>query len=269
MSEDQDAHSSEDSGLPEVGELVIATVTRITSHGAYASLDEHEGREAFIHISEIASTWVRNIRNFVRESQKIVGKVLRVDLRRGQVDLSLRRVTKEHSRMKIQEWKREQRGKRLLELAAEQLKSTYEEAFQVAGKPMESKYGDMLEALEEAKEKGVKVLLDIGVPKKWANVLHELAKVHVVVRETTLEATIKLTCSGAEGIEGVRKALLAAQAVVAPTKGEVFVDGVPRYRIRLKAKGAKDAESILERAIEESLKVIKECGGEGSVVSRS
>ncbi len=268
MSEDQDSRDGE-SKLPGVGELVIATVTRITSHGAYASLDEHADREAFIHISEIASTWVRNIRNFVRESQKIVGKVLRVDSRRGQVDLSLRRVTKEHSRMKIQEWKRGQRGTRLLELAAERLKTTYEEAFEVAGKLMESNYSDMLEALEEAKEKGVKVLVDIGVPKKWADVLLELAQIHVVVREVSLEAIVKLTCPSAEGVEGVRKALLAAQAVVAPTKGEVFVDGAPRYRIRLKAKGAKDAESILDRALEESLRVIKECGGEGSVVSRS
>ncbi|MFX1474503.1 MAG: translation initiation factor IF-2 subunit alpha [Promethearchaeota archaeon] len=269
MSEKQEGPQAGDSDLPSVGELVIATVTRITSHGAYASLDEHDGREAFVHISEIASTWVRNIRNFVRESQKIVGKVLRVDLRRGQVDLSLRRVTKEHSRMKIQEWKRAQRGKRLLELAAEKLKTSYEEAFEAAGKLMESNYSDMLEALEEAKEKGVKVLRDIGVPKKWADVLYELALIHVIVREVSLEATIKLTCSSAEGIEGVRKALLAAQAIVAPSKGEVFVDGAPRYRIRLKAKGAKDAESILDRAVEESLRVIKECGGEGSVVARS
>ncbi len=269
MSEDRDAHSSGGSSIPGVGELVIATVTRITSHGAYANLDEHDDREAFIHISEIASTWVRNIRNFVRESQKIVGKVLRVDSRRGQIDLSLRRVTKEHSRMKIQEWKRGQRGKRLLELAAERLKTTYEEAFELAGKLMESKFSDMLEALEEAKEKGATVLRDLGVPKKWADVLHELAMIHVVVREISLEVTIQLSCSSAEGVEGVRKALLAAQAVVAPAKGEVFVDGAPRYRIRLRAKGAKDAESILDRAVEESLRVIEECGGEGSVVSRS
>ena len=261
MSEEQNGPSGGDSRLPDVGELVIATVTRITSHGAYASLDEHDGREAFIHISEIASTWVRNIRNFVRESQKIVGKVLRVDMRRGQVDLSLRRVTKEHSRMKIQEWKRGQRGKRLLELAAERLKTTYEEAYEAAGKPMKSNYSDMLEALEEAKEKGVKVLRQIGIPKKWADILLELAIVHVIVREVSLEVTIKLTCSSAEGVEGVRKALLAAQAIVAPTKGEVFVDGAPRYRIRLKAKGAKDAESILDRAIEESLRVIERLSG--------
>jgi translation initiation factor 2 subunit 1 len=269
MSKEQSSSSVRGSDLPDVGELVIATVTRITSHGAYASLDEHQGHEAFIHISEIASTWVRNIRNFVRESQKIVGKVLRVDMHRGQVDLSLRRVTKEHSRMKIQEWKRGQRGKRLLELAAERLKTTYEEAFEVAGKLMESNYSDMLEALEEAKEKGIKILRDIGIPKKWADILLELALAHVIVREVSLEVTVKLTCSSAEGVEGVRKALLAAQAIVAPTKGEVFVDGAPRYRIRIKAKGAKDAESILDRAVEESLRIIEECGGEGSVVSRS
>ncbi|MHA2315525.1 MAG: S1 RNA-binding domain-containing protein, partial [Candidatus Hermodarchaeia archaeon] len=159
--------------LPEVGDLIIATVKRITSHGAYSEMDEFNNQECFIHISEIASTWVRNIRNFVRENQKIVIKVLRVDPERHQVDTSLRRVTKEQGRMKIQEWKRAQRGIKLLALAAEKMKKTPEEANQIAGQLMEQHFSDMLEALEETKEKGSKVLTDIGIPKKWADILFE------------------------------------------------------------------------------------------------
>ncbi len=55
---------------PEVGDIVVATVTRIVGHGAYVSLDEHNGKEGLLHISEISSRWVRNIRNHVRERQK-------------------------------------------------------------------------------------------------------------------------------------------------------------------------------------------------------
>ncbi|MFX1580991.1 MAG: S1 RNA-binding domain-containing protein, partial [Promethearchaeota archaeon] len=121
------------SKLPEVGDLVIATIHRITSHGAYGKMDEYDNNECFIHISEIASTWVRNIRNFVRENQKVVIKVLRVDAERKQVDTSLRRVTKEQGRMKIQEWKRAQRGSKLLALAAERMKKSPEAAYDIAG----------------------------------------------------------------------------------------------------------------------------------------
>lgn len=265
MSEKSVEQPSKEPRLPTVGDLVIATVTRITSHGTYASLDEYEGHECFIHISEIASTWVRNIRTFVRENQKVVAKVLRVDARRGQVDMSLRRVTKEQARMKIQEWKRAQRGRKLLLIAAERLGATPEEALEVAGKPMAAKFTDILEGLEEAKDKGVKVLTDAGVPKKWATQLHELAVAHVIVREVSLERRIQLKCRGPEGVEAVRKALLVAEGIVVPAGGEVYAESAPRYRIRVKARDYKQGEELLSRAVEESLKSIEANGGEGLV----
>ncbi|MFX1300890.1 MAG: translation initiation factor IF-2 subunit alpha, partial [Promethearchaeota archaeon] len=188
---------------------------------------------------------------------------------RHQVDTSLRRVTKEQGRMKIQEWKRAQRGSKLLALAAEKMKKTPEEAYQIAGQLMEQHFSDILEALEEIKEKGPKVLIDIGIPKKWADILYELAQAHVIVREVSVESTIELTCRGPEGVEGVRKALLAAQDIVTPSGGEVFLEGAPRYRIRVSGKDYKQAEQLLEQALEASLKIIKESGGEGQVEART
>ncbi len=269
MSTDDVKPSLARSKLPDVGELVIATVSRITSHGAYGKMDEYNEQECFIHISEIASTWVRNIRNFVRENQKIVIKVLRVDTERKQVDTSLRRVTKEQGRMKIQEWKRAQRGNKLLALAAERMKKTPEEAYSIAGKPIEANFSDILEGLEETKEKGPKVLIDIDVPKKWAEVLYELAQAHVIIRDVSVETTLELTCRGPEGVEGIRRALLAAEEIVEPSGGIVFLEGAPRYRIQVSGKDYKQAEQLLEKAVEKSLKIIEECGGEGKVATRS
>jgi translation initiation factor 2 subunit 1 len=269
MAKEKKTPKTSEMKLPEVGELVIGTVQRITSHGAYAMMDEYNNQECFIHISEIASTWVRNIRNFVRENQKIVVKVLRVDQQRHQVDTSKRRVTKEQGRMKIQEWKRAQRGTKLLAFAAERMKKTPEEAYAIAGKSMEQNFSDILEALEETKEKGPKVLTDIGVSKKWAELLHELAQAHVIVREVNVETTIELTCRGPDGVDGIRKALLAAQEIVSESGGEVFLEGAPRYRIRVSGKDYKEAEKLLEKAVTSSLKIIEACEGEGKITEHS
>ena len=91
---------------PEIGDLVIATVETVTDYGAYVKLDEYD-KKGLLHISEISSSWIRNIRDFVREGQKIVLKVLRVDIEKGHVDLSLRRVTKREKIEKIMFQKKE------------------------------------------------------------------------------------------------------------------------------------------------------------------
>jgi len=49
--------------LPEVGEIVVATIAKIGDHGAYATLDEYNGIQGFLHVSEIAHGWVRNVTN--------------------------------------------------------------------------------------------------------------------------------------------------------------------------------------------------------------
>ena len=85
---------------PENGDLVIATIETVTDYGAYAKLDEFDKR-GLLHVSEISSSWIRNIRDFIRENQKVVLKVLRVDHEKGHIDLSLRRVTKRERIEKI------------------------------------------------------------------------------------------------------------------------------------------------------------------------
>jgi len=69
--------------LPRVGELVVATVRQVFDYGAYVTLDEYNDLEAYLPWSEVASRWVRNIRSVLRENQKIVVKVIRVNRKRA------------------------------------------------------------------------------------------------------------------------------------------------------------------------------------------
>jgi translation initiation factor 2 subunit 1 len=103
-------------GYPEVGELVIATVKTVKPYGAFVTLDEYGNKEGFIHIGEIATGWIKYIRDHVREGQKVVCKVLRVDPERKHIDLSLKRVNEHQRREKIQEWKMRERLRNFLRL---------------------------------------------------------------------------------------------------------------------------------------------------------
>jgi translation initiation factor 2 subunit 1 len=179
--------SLEDVAFPEVGELVICTVTRISPYGVYVTLDEYEKAEGFLHISEVSSRWVKNIREHVRENQKTVLKVLRIDPAKLHADLSLRRVNDRERKEKLLQWKQENRGKKLLELAAEKMNVTPEEAYEKVGKIIEDSFENIYLGLEKTVEKGESVLTKCGVPPDWASVLAEIAGMKIKAPKIKIE----------------------------------------------------------------------------------
>lgn len=100
--------------MPEQGEIVLATVTKVMDHGAYVTLDEYDEIQGFLHISEIAPGWIRSINRFVKENEKKVLLVKKVNTKRGDIDLSLKQVSKDQKRRKLKEVKKYEKGKTLL-----------------------------------------------------------------------------------------------------------------------------------------------------------
>jgi len=253
---------------PEVGDLAIATVKRVVDYGAYVRLDEYEGIEGLIHISEISTTWVKNIREHVREGQKLVLKVLRVDRERGQVDLSLRRVTGREKTDKMLEWKRGKKADSIIKGAGERLKAdpeTAEKMRLLLNEKLENPY----EAFQEAVEEGEEVFTKLGVPADWAAALTEVSKSKVKLEKASLTATVELTCKGPEGIEAIRAALSSAKKVKKP-KGatiQIYAIGAPRYRIEATTREYSEAEALLNLAVDEATNTLKSYGGEGRRVS--
>jgi translation initiation factor 2 subunit 1 len=257
--------SSEQVLLPELGELVVATVVRIVPYGAYVTLDEYNNVEGLLHISEVASGWVRNIREHVREGQKTVLKVLRTDPEKMHVDLSLRRVSEREKKDKLLEWKQENRGRRLLDMAAEKMKVKPEEAYQKVGTIIEDKFGNIYRGLERAAIEGEEPLLKVGVPPEWASALLEIAKSKIRVRRVQIRGTLQLTCPTSNGVEVLREAFSKALGVRKPRNAQVniYVIGPPRYRIEVVAENFKQAERILDGAVEAAIETVSSQGGEG------
>ena len=87
--------ATETQELPEIGEIVIATIKKTGDHGAYVSLDEDDNIQGFLHISEIAPGWVRKVTKYVKEGDKKVPLVKKIQAERAEIDLSLKQITKE------------------------------------------------------------------------------------------------------------------------------------------------------------------------------
>jgi len=71
----------------EVGVIVEGTVSGITNFGAFVELGE--GKTGLVHISEVADDYVKNIREYLTDKQKVKVKVLSINPD-GKISLSIR-----------------------------------------------------------------------------------------------------------------------------------------------------------------------------------
>jgi len=249
---------------PEVGELAVTTVNKITRYGVYATLDEY-GKEGFLHISEISTGWVRNIHDFIREGEKVVLKVLRVDVDRKHIDLSLRRVTKGERRERILLWKRSKKTESLLRSASQKLGISLEEIYAKTWVPLEEAFGEIHEGLERATKEGVDVLLKLGIPSDIANVLVEVAKEKIRIRTVKVRGHLRISCTKPDGVLRIKEALLKAKGVQVTPGASISLDVVspPKYRIEVTASDYKEANEIMRKATETAVESITEAGGQG------
>ena len=237
---------------PEVGDLVVVTVRRVVGHGAYVSLDEHMEKEALLHISEISSRWVRNIRNHVRERQKMVLQVQRVDPSKGQIDLSLRRVTQDDKRKKLEEWKKHRKAETLITAAAVKLKVDVNDFYAKTGTKIVEHYGSLYDGFEVAAKKGAEALHEVGVTKKASKVLAAIAEDKIVVKGVTIQGELEITSMAPRGVEEIKETLNEARKIAAEHDAEANLYSLasPKYRIEVTAEDYRKAENALDKVIQ-------------------
>ncbi len=243
---------------------MVATVTRVTDYGAYVKLDEYQGLEGLVHIQEISSTWVRNIRNHAREGQKLVLKVLRVSTQRNQVDLSLRRVTGREKSEKMLEWKKERKAESILRSAADKLQKPPADT-ELVKKTIFDKFGSLYSPLEDALDEGPESLVEAGVSPDWAQALAEVSKSKIRLEKSKVRATLSVQCHKLGGLHKIKQALATGKKVRKPrgTEVKIYTVGAPKYRVEVEAKNFEVAEKTLNSVVEEVLSSIKTLGGEG------
>ncbi|MHA2243410.1 MAG: S1 RNA-binding domain-containing protein [Candidatus Hodarchaeales archaeon] len=190
--------------FPNVGEIVLGTCSKLTPHGAYFEIFDYKklGSEAgFVHISELSRTWVRNIRSHIREGQRAVAKILRVDTARGEIDMSIRRVSEPQRRNKLTEFKQENRARGIVTVACEKAEVS-------ADKIEESllgKFGSIYEGLLKAREGDVELLTEIGIPETLAQEIHNLALKELKPPTVRLTGLVEITCYESDGVNILKK----------------------------------------------------------------
>jgi len=250
---------------PEEGELVVASITNVKQNGAYATLDEYPSIEGFIFIGEIASGWVKNIRAHVREGQRVIGKVMRTRKDGTSLELSLKAVSEERRRDRLQEWKNEQRAHQLLKVLGEKV-GWAEDEIASRALALSEAFGTLYTAFEEAAMQD-DAMAEAGFEGDWLAPFIEIAVENIIPPFVEVRGTLTLSINDVSGVKVIQEALEQAEALTdeaAEIDVKCFYDGAPNYRIELRAPDFKVAETMWEQATSAVTQHMIDAGGEAT-----
>jgi translation initiation factor 2 subunit 1 len=245
--------------LPEVGDIVIATIKEVTGHGAYVTLDEYGGITGFLHISEIATGWIRNIERYVKPGQKSVLKVIRVNKARAEVDLSLKQVGGEEKKAKLMEVKKDEKVKAFLELIKERCKLSDEQVKKYADIFAE-RYDDLYDLFEDVGKRGAKALEGIAIPPEVVAAIEEVSS-KIPIPSVEVRGVMEITCPKPDGIEIIRQTLMSVEESRAGAGINISYIGAPKYRLMVSAENFKVAEKALNAVLQKIQDGIEKHGG--------
>lgn len=239
--------STEIQEMPEQGEIVLATVSKVMDHGAYVTLDEYDNVQGFLHISEIAPGWIRSVNKFVKDGEKKVLLVKKVNLDRGDIDLSLKQVSNDQKKQKLKEVKKFEKGKTLLQNLKEKAKLS-DLDIEKFEDGLYSKYDSVYDAFIEIGRNGIDSVKDLKIPKKTASAIEEICS-KIKLPSVEIRGIMEITNSKSNGVEIIKKTLLDT------TKKDSTIDitylGAPKYRLSITSEDFKSAEKSLKPVIVE------------------
>ena len=244
--------------LPEIGEIVIATITKISDHGAYVTLDEYNKIQGFLHVSEIAPGWVRKVHRYVKEGEKKVLLVKKVGSERREIDLSLKQISKEQRKKKLLDVKRFEKEQGILKNIQEKSELTTKQIEELEDQFL-SKYDSVYDAMLNVAIKGTGEINDLKLQKKVLTTIEDICS-KMKLPSVELRGILEISNNQSNGVELIQKTLSDAENVE-DAKIEITYLGAPRYRLSLVAQDFKTAEKSLKPILEKIEKNVKKQNG--------
>ncbi|MDO5844063.1 MAG: translation initiation factor IF-2 subunit alpha [Methanocorpusculum sp.] len=239
---------------PEEGELVVCSVTDVKDFAAFVTLDEYDNHQGLIPIAEVARGWIKYIRDYIREGQKVVCKVLEVNPSKGHIDLSLKDVNDHQKREKIQDWKNEQKAHKWIGFASESsgvaVNELEDALYSLSG-------GSLYKSFEELVISPEKTLAKMNLVSAAKDALIKVATDNVKIQKVTVSAVLELTSTKPDGVNIIRRALRSAEPEVADAEIELLYLGAPNYRLKVTAYDYKTANKALDKAAKAAIGVVE------------
>ncbi|CAD6572400.1 MAG: hypothetical protein CYPHOPRED_004825 [Cyphobasidiales sp. Tagirdzhanova-0007] len=253
---------------PEVDSLVMVQVKQIQEMGAYVKLLEYDNVEGMILLSELSRRRIRSIQKLIRVGRNEVVVVMRVDKEKGYIDLSKRRVSAEDVVKCEERYNKSKTVHSIMRHVAEKTEKDLEEINDMIAWPLYGKYGHAYEAFKLSIT-DQSVFDGLTIPEPILNELRGNIARRLTPQPVKIRADIEVTCFSYAGIDAIRRALKAGEAVGTesiPIKIKLVAP--PLYVMLSNATDKNGAIETLEQAITVIEKTIRKDQGECNVKLR-
>lgn len=230
-----------------MGEIILVNITKIMPHGAYCELVEYKA-DAYLPISEVASGWIKNIHEFIKENSRDVAKVVFVDRTKRALDVSLKKVTAKEKKDKINDYNLEKRAEKFFMQAVQAAhKEAGAEEIKKRAAQSAATYAELLDLVAEGKDTGG--TLDADVRKAFQDIVAK----NIKPKEYSVGYALELKALNGKGnVSLIKKAFAEVEALGV----DVLYEGAPHYK--LSASGP--SYPVVEGKIKEAQKALEKYG---------
>ncbi len=240
------------SGTPKRGEIVIGKVERITPYSVIVKLLEYD-YSGMVHISEVSSGWVKDIRHYVRVGETIVAKVMKND--RSYLSLSMKRVSKNQKAEKIKEYNLERRAEKMFSIVAKDMHGK-----EKVMKTIIENFGSVYKVFEMAAKKPA-IVIKKGIPEEWTEKMGEFFRNNVKQKTFEFKCIVEVSSTEPDGVDKIKKILMSLEKLGT----EVIYISSPKYLMRFSTSNPKEGEKLIMKATKKFDSLLSKYGCAGKI----
>ncbi len=246
---------------PEVGEIVIGEVININPNSLFIKLEEYD-MKGMVHVSELSTGWVKDIRKFARMGQKMVLKVLPARGPKSKIlNLSLKSVKPFQKKEKIEDVKNKKKALKLLSFLRKELdidKDSKEED-RICECLLEAYEKSLYEAFSDIARDGISDKLSKSLGTTASEAVEMIAKDNVKIKNLFIKGNMNIKFTDSDGLEKIKKAL-----DIDNERLKIKYISAPKYQIELEGRNYADIEKELSSITSKIEEYVKAEGGEFS-----
>lgn len=194
--------------FPEVDDLVMIKVIKVTEMGAYVNLLEYNNIEGMILLTELSRRRVRSINKAVRVGQQDTAIVVRVDAEKGYIDLSKKRVTSEDISICQEKFNKSKTVHSILYHVARKENISLKHLYTTVAWPLSREYIHTYNAFKLAVTQP-DLIKNFNLPDTTQNELISCIQHRLTPQPVKIRADLQVKCFGYDGIDAIKESLLA------------------------------------------------------------